>query len=313
MMNNVAIIVTCHDRREKTLKMLGTLSEALDYSLSHGCEISGTLFLTDDGCSDGTAEAVSQWFDERRGEALKNLHILKGNGSLFWAGGMRKAWQLALKVAALSDMKWDFFLLVNDDTLFYPDAMQTLLECHQTVSEQTGHEGIYSGIIADEKEGQVIYGGNHIDSQLLYTYHLITPNGHPQPADEVHANSLLVSAEAAERVGIFSDGYQHGYADFDYARKTLEAGLPVYVTGKAVGEGTFDHPDDEKKKNMLLGMTLAQRKAWFAHPLHSNADDLLYKRRYFPMRYPLCWMGRMLNVYVPQLYYFMSDLRRKVG
>lgn len=313
MMYNMAIIVTCHDRREKTLKMLGTLSEALDYSLLHGHDISSTLFLTDDGCSDGTAEAVNQWFDEHRGEAMKALHILKGDGSLFWAGGMRKAWQLALKVASLNDMKWDFFLLVNDDTLFYPDAIQTLLDCHHVIKQQTGHGGICSGIITDEKEGLVIYGGNHIDSQLLYTYHLISPDGHPQPADEVHANSLLVSDEVVKSIGIFSDGYLHGYADFDYARKTREAGLPVYVTDKAVGAGTFDHPDEEKKKQMLLGMNLAQRKAWFAHPLHSNADDLLYKRRYFPMRYPLCWVGRMLNVYVPQLYYFMSDLRRKVG
>ena len=47
-------------------------------------------------------------------ELYPNVHVQTEEG-LFWAGGMRKAWEIAV----LSNNNYDLYWLVNDDTLLY--------------------------------------------------------------------------------------------------------------------------------------------------------------------------------------------------
>ncbi len=52
-----------------------------------GLELS--VYLVDDGSSDGTGDAVRQ--------AYPSVSVIRGDGTLFWNRGMRKAWEDALK------------------------------------------------------------------------------------------------------------------------------------------------------------------------------------------------------------------------
>ena len=98
-MEKIAAILTVHNRKQKTLSCLQHLFSAIDsYNQQHEERIAVTVFLTDDGCSDGTAAAVRQALSER------DIRILQGDGSLFWAGGMRCAWQAAID----SGTPWDY-------------------------------------------------------------------------------------------------------------------------------------------------------------------------------------------------------------
>lgn len=54
-------------------------------------DISLSVYLTDDGCTDGTSQAVRDIFKG------KDITIMQGDGNLYWAGGMRFAWKEALK------------------------------------------------------------------------------------------------------------------------------------------------------------------------------------------------------------------------
>ena len=75
---SVAVLLTVHNRKNETLRCLSCLysqESQLIYSLS--------VFMTDDGCTDGTIEAVRDKFHDVR--------IVKGDGSLFWNRGMLKA------------------------------------------------------------------------------------------------------------------------------------------------------------------------------------------------------------------------------
>ena len=100
----IAILMTCHNRKEKTVECISALCDALaGYNKGGGNgDIDAKLFLTDDGCTDGTAEAVGQQC------FMRNLQssIVKGNGNLYWAGGMRLAWMKALK----DQQSWNYYL-----------------------------------------------------------------------------------------------------------------------------------------------------------------------------------------------------------
>ena len=94
MKYKIAVILTCYNRKAKTLACLDRLFHAQEVQ----GDVELTVFLTDDGCTDGTADAVRTSFPE------KDIHILQGNGQLYWAGGMRLAWKAAMELSG----EWDF-------------------------------------------------------------------------------------------------------------------------------------------------------------------------------------------------------------
>ena len=103
-MKEIAILITCFNRREKTLACLH------DIYNSDKCEdINFDIFIVDGGSSDGTYESILQMYPQ--------VHIKK-HQDLYWAGGMRKAWELAINYK-----NYDYFLLLNDDTHLYYYSM----------------------------------------------------------------------------------------------------------------------------------------------------------------------------------------------
>ena len=124
---NIAVLLTCHNRKTKTIACLSSFFKATiptEYELD--------IFLMDDGSADGTGEAVIELFPQ--------VKVLKGDGNLFWAGGMRLAWK-----TAMSEKLYDAYLLINDDVVLDPDFFMYLLETEAYSLAQTGKKGIYSG------------------------------------------------------------------------------------------------------------------------------------------------------------------------
>lgn len=302
----IAILVTCHNRKEKTLRCIASLHEAMvkRNETVGGSEefITATLFLTDDGCIDGTAEAVRM--------QCSMLHlpcsVISGDGNLFWAGGMRMAWQKAID----SGDEWDYYLLMNDDTMLQTDAFDTLLSAQSYCRDTYGRWGIVSGITCSiGKATEITYGGEIFTNRLTGRRRLLHPSGAPQLCDWAHANVLLVPGEVVKRQGILYEGYRHGQADLDYSYRARRSGIPVVVTAKVCGCCNFDHPNITGIGKKLCAMTLKERRAYLNHPLHSDADYLTMTRRCMPMKYPLTWIFRKLNLYTPHLYYWLNNKR----
>ena len=83
METSVLGIATCFNRREKTLTSLSRLMEG-------NPSIRFDFIITDDGSTDGTAQAL---------ENMENVTVLTGSGSLYYSGGMRLAIDCAKKQA----------------------------------------------------------------------------------------------------------------------------------------------------------------------------------------------------------------------
>ena len=222
----LAVLMTCHNRLAITLECLNGLMLQLGSA--------NKVFLFDDGSSDGTAEAVANKFPDVR--------TAKGDGSLFWAKGMRKAWEAA--VAERND--WDGFLWLNDDTELNADALQKLLVANDG-------EKIVVGDLANSK-GEIVYG---LRKGGLFT-----------------GNCVLVPRKVYERLGMICGDYSHAWADSDYAMMAKRFGIEVVsagVVGKAEG-----HPN----RPGLKGLSLRGRIGMLRNPKGWNLHDLwLYRRR----------------------------------
>lgn len=290
----IAALLTCHNRREKTVKSMAALFASLDnYNARQHPKASLKVFLTDDGCTDHTAETVLATFTER------DITIVKADGAAFWSGGMRRAWQAAADAADT----FDFFLLLNDDTLTEPDGLETLLETDRYSLSACGRRGVYTGIISSLDGSHITYGGSVYTSRLLGRSRLLQPSGTPQACPLTNANLMLVSREAYEKIGMLDAHYVHRCSDWAYGQEAWRHGVPVFTTPKVCGRCDNDHLSPQEEEQKLLGMTLRERRRYFFTPPQSTQDILYYMRRYFPLRGLLVLAARAINILAPRFYY----------
>lgn len=205
MNKRIAVLLTCHNRRQKTINCFRTLR-----AMECPPNVNLDYFLVDDGSKDGTAAAVQA--------LVPNVHILQGNGNLYWAGGMRAAW----KEAAQSNP--DFYLLVNDDTEVVFNALQSVLALSSDPSCAT----IVVGAICDPVTGNWTYGGTSCD-------HANFQAGRSRNCRSFNANFVFIPRKVFQTLGIFHSAYTHGLADHDYGYAATRRGLSIRETTEFVG------------------------------------------------------------------------------
>ncbi|NLX67613.1 MAG: glycosyltransferase family 2 protein, partial [Bacteroidales bacterium] len=162
----VAVLLTCHNRKAKTLDCLASFYRAVFPS-----EYTFDIFLTDDGSTDGTGEALKKLYPQ--------ITLIQGSGNLFWAGGMRMAWESAMR-----ECSYDAFLLLNDDVMLNSDFLLNLMKTEEHSLQKRGKKGIYSGATVDETTGIVSYGGSKIKANhIVMKSQLLSPREFPQECE----------------------------------------------------------------------------------------------------------------------------------
>lgn len=197
-----AILMTVHNRKSQTLKCLEACREQF-------AELKGkfdfTVYLVDDGSTDGTSEAVLEMFP--------GIVILKGDGSLFWNHGMIRAWEEAAKE------DFDFYIWLNDDTILLPGALGVLLEN----SSYLRHKAILAGT-AKDSSGRLSYGGRTRKGRLIPPDETI-----PIPCDTFNGNLVLVPRYAFKALGTMDPHYSHSFGDYDYGIRADKAGITTVI------------------------------------------------------------------------------------
>ena len=215
-MERIAALVTCHNRRSETVASLRSLGRALGRVDGVAVEV----FLTDDGSTDGTAEAV-----QKLGLPVR---VVRGNGNLYWNRGMVKAWKAALA----SMTEFDGYLLLNDDTTLDEGALAQLLDACRELE----WSAIVVGAVRDPASARVTYGGVRRTSR----WHpgrltLVAESTDMQRVDAFNGNCVLVPARVSDRVGMLDDTFTHGMGDFDLGLRASREGVPVVVAPGTVG------------------------------------------------------------------------------
>ena len=250
------------------------------------------VYLTDDGSTDGTSDEVQNRFPE--------VTLIKGDGNLFWAEGMRKSWKKAL------EKEYDGYLLLNDDVEIYGNVFDQLLAAHQYCQDTFGKSGIYIGPTEDKIKGKLTYSGSKILNRFLYTQKRLAPNGKFQQCDLANANIMLVSRAVVEKIGILSEGYSHGKADYDYTLTANKNNIPVLVAPENCGHCKNDHKDIYEG---FGDKSFIERKRILYSPTGLDYEsNLKYMKKFFPFRYPLVAFFGWLKLYFPNFYikYFIN-------
>ena len=277
-MRRVSVIMTVHNRKEKTLKCLSQI-----YSMNIPEDVKLDVYMTDDGCTDGTPETVAVEYPD--------VHIVKGDGSLFWNRGMYSAWVEAAKQSA------DYYLWLNDDTYIYKDALDKLL----IVSEDKKGESIVIGSTCDsETRSLITYGGKNEKGEYVLNV------DSAEKCIYMNGNIVLVPDYVFKIVGFNDPYYSHAMGDYDYGLMAKEKGIYIYVVPGFCGEcdlhdcvSTWKNPDK----------TLRERWHAFFKPTGANPFEFFYYRRKHYGFIPACctFVSNFLHVLFPS--FWQTDKR----
>ena len=210
----LAIVSPVHNRRELTLQCLRSLSR-ID---SSGVEIN--VYIVDDGCTDGTREAIEDNFPD--------VKIVQGTGDLWYTAGTN------LGVVAALKCKPDYVLCINDDSIFEERSILRMIEC-----AQRHKRSVVGGLLllwdAPHRVFQVAPvwktwkgGWQHWYEQTIWT---IPEN--VWEVDMIVGNCILYPAAVFEECGLLRPQVSAQYGDAEFTTRLKKAGWRLLIEPRA--------------------------------------------------------------------------------
>ncbi|WP_339922430.1 glycosyltransferase family 2 protein [uncultured Cyclobacterium sp.] len=209
-MIRIAVLLTCYNRVQSTLKCLNQLFES---ELPDTFQLD--VFLVDDNSPDNTGRCVK--------EAFPKVNVIEGSGNLFWNHGMHLAWEEAAKIN-----DFDFYFWLNDDTFIFPNAILNIVNDYYSVKKEKLKETIIISTVVDPETHEISYGGRK--NGLL-----LAPIGSPLECDTVNGNFVLIPKEIFHTIGNMNTAFTHGMGDIDYGLRAIEKGFLVNIASKLCG------------------------------------------------------------------------------
>lgn len=212
-MVNIAVIFTCYNRKRSSINCIKELQKQ---SLANNVEIE--FYICDDNSTDGTVESIKK--------IAPHAKIYVSEGNLFWCRGMYQAMLMAVQ------KKHDYYLMINDDTLFEEDALSKMLESIRIVDEPCGIVGSMKAI----DESTITYGGqNFVKKIKLGKSQFVLPSEKPKECDIANWNCFLLPQTIIDDVGLVDPKYEHGLGDFDYSLMMRKKGFRIYTAIGYIG------------------------------------------------------------------------------
>ena len=219
-LKSLFIIIPVHNRRQFTRNCLLLLRKQTFQKF--------TTIVIDDDSSDGTAEMIKKEFTE--------VVLLHGDGNLWWTGATNLGVEHVLENAT----QGGFILTLNDDTIFQPNYLETLLVC------AFKHPRSLIGSIAiKDNNSMVIEDGGVKINWCTAKFNFISRGGEYRtvmieepsviPVDVLSGRGTLIPVEAFQKIGLYDFvRLPHYGADYEFSHRAKKKGYNLFVNYKSV-------------------------------------------------------------------------------
>lgn len=235
----IVVFMCVFNRAAVTVQCLGLLDRAASNVTAEVRRV-----VVDDMSTDGTWGKLAEI---RRQEDV----FVRGDGSLFWCGGMRAAIAAYEKTGRLPDPD-EYFLFLNDDVRLKANAISLLVEyLHLNSSD------IAVGKCSDPVTGHSTYGGYVSRSRLRPLTLLAVDEEQDADVAFMNGNIVMMRREVYYATGGLSRRFTHGLGDFDLSLRCRRGGYRVRLLGPSLGEcarnpvkGTWRDPEATVAKRL---------------------------------------------------------------
>ncbi len=216
MRNKVALVFPIYNKLDYTKKGLAYIYNCFD---AKGTDILPIdIVITDDGSTDGSYDWISANYP--------NIYLIKGNGNLWWSGGINKAIQFILK-----NLNDEYILLWNNDIRPDKAYFNNLFD----ILKNSGSDTILCSKIYIENQNEIVLSMGGIFNPVSGFYRL---NGYGQKDNSSLKESVVVDwfpgmgtsihRKAFEIVGFFDEKkFPQYHGDSDYGLRARKAGFRI--------------------------------------------------------------------------------------
>jgi len=255
--SKVFCVIPVHNRLELTKQCLKYLADQ-DYPALH-------LVIVAGGSTDGTRERLAQF-------SKGNISVLRGDGSLWWGGAMRKGMEF---VAALAGDR-DYLLMLNDDVRIERNYVSAL------VRDSSARGGAVVGSAQyDEATGELTDCGYRVDFWGMRFVPLECASA--ERIDALPGRGVLFPYAAVRCAGNLSTKlFPHYLTDLEYSCRVREKGWELIVSRDAA---VFTSSERSDKKVLASGWVM-WRLSW------RSRYSLIQRLLFFSLRGP--WLLRLV-------------------
>jgi len=215
----VYAVIPTHNRLAHTLACLACL-EQQDYAPLE-------VVVVDDGSTDGTSAAVASEFPR--------VTVLRGNGRLWWTGSMAMGVRHVRCRCSLDD----YILCQNNDTLFSPDYVSTLVRV-----SRKGGGALVGSVLRSWDDGALISVGPKITwgrpdicdlQRIVDEPEVLCRDEIVDSLEALSGRGTLVPIRVFRRVGNFRRILlPHYIADYEFSARAKRRGERLLVSTRAV-------------------------------------------------------------------------------
>lgn len=206
------IIIPVHNRKEFTRRCLLSLRQQTYKDFK--------IIVVDDGSTDGTGEMLAVEFPE--------VHVIKGDGNLWWTGAINLGVKYVLKIAD----DYDYILLFNNDTEVeknYLLKMSKLVKLEQNI--------IIGSVEVEEDSENIIKSGGVIIKIFRGKMCVLNKNKELKDFDNKHyeyvdvltGRGTLYPIIIFKKIGLFDSLHFPHYGDFDLPLRARKQGYKLIV------------------------------------------------------------------------------------
>jgi glycosyltransferase involved in cell wall biosynthesis/GT2 family glycosyltransferase len=237
----IAVAVAVHNRRAITIAWLDSLL-ASDLT---GIDL--RVVVVDDGSTDRTADALRERWPE--------IDLLTADGTLYYAKGTNRAIERTLEHDP------DYVLVVNDDTLYAPDALVRLLRCAQRHPRSVVGPLLVSS--TDPERVYQVFPRWHTRYGGWRHRHALRADEVPEETLDVElivGNCVLVPAAAIREIGLMDETGVHNWVgDAEWTPRMRAAGWRLLIEPSAL---VTCHPHSPPESPLDGGATALLRALW---------------------------------------------------
>lgn len=223
-MKILSIILPVFNGLEFTRKCISNLRKAIQRASS--AEYDVNIVVVDDGSKDGTADWIT-------GQQDKKLHLLKGDGNLWWSGGVN----VGVKYS-IDHLKSDYLLLWNNDITA---ADNYFVELFSILKKQPENVIVGSKIFTDSELQTVWSMGGVFNPYSGKKYMLgyfkkdVGQYEKPEIVDWLPGMGSIIPVSVIGKIGLWDAinfPQYHGDSDFTYRAKMEGYKIMVYPSLK---------------------------------------------------------------------------------